>query len=35
LGVILDQVLGGELGFERDGRHWYDEELGIAVGRPA
>jgi hypothetical protein len=35
LGVILDQVLCGELGFDRDGRHWYDEQLRITVERPA
>jgi hypothetical protein len=30
----LDQVLRSQLGFDQEGRHWFDEKLGIAVERP-
>jgi hypothetical protein len=30
----LDEVFRGEFGFEREGRHWYDEELRLVVDRP-
>lgn len=34
LTVDLDEVLRGELGFAREGRHWFDEDLRLAVERP-
>jgi hypothetical protein len=30
----LDEVLRDELGLSHEGRHWFDEELGVAVERP-
>jgi hypothetical protein len=34
LGASLDEVLRGELGFDHEGRHWFDEELAVTVERP-
>jgi hypothetical protein len=31
----LDEVLNGEFGFTREGRHWFDENLAIAIEAPA
>ena len=34
LAASLDEVLRGELGFDHEGRHWFDEELAVTVERP-
>lgn len=34
LAASLDDVLRGDLGFDHEGRHWFDEDLGVAVERP-
>src|SRR5205823_340804 len=33
LRVRLDEVLRGQLGFDQEGRHWFDKEMRISVER--
>jgi hypothetical protein len=34
LAARLDEVLREQLGLNHEGRHWFDDELGVAVERP-